>query len=689
MKTISLCPFPVLPIAWEAAPGRSMLTVLVKATYRIEPGRLVPAEVQEALGGDRLAGASPASGLFCASDWIPYKPGADVVLVGHAYAPHGAPAEAITARLSVGLVSKAVNVTGDRVWTRGEGRLVASRPLPFTRLPLRDDRAPSSAANPGGFSPGAPYEGSPAAPNLDPSSFAPIAPLAPARRGLLDDAGFAWAYRLEGPAPPGFAFAFFSVAPWDQRAAEIPPGAPIQLTHLHPTHAFIEARLPAAPPRAFFHVPGAALREIPLACDTVWIDADRALVVLSYRGASDVALADAQAGTVIAGVATPAAPDVARAVAVALGLAPDESGDPDDGDDLDTQRPPPPSPADSTVDFSAEAVAAARRAARLPFLQAPDIPIAPAPPAAPRANDGYAGHTLDLSAPPSHPATPFQAPPAPRPPPVADHTLDAASFAAGPAVPFRADAAPAYLPASGVPAAQSGLTVDISSSDLAALAASIRAQRAHRPPAEPAPPPPIAPLPIAPPPIAPPPLLAPDPVAPPPLLGAVPPPPVALPPPAPPPPAAPLAPPPPAPPAGTPPPDPIPLERFAAVSADLARRRPLAEVLAARGVSAEAWGAAEKKWKGASAAPAQREAYDLAFVAALEEGRAEGPFTVADYARILVGVERGRLPALAAAYGVPPPDVMRVQRVWLKRIAADAALGAEAQAAIAEQRAAR
>jgi hypothetical protein len=52
-----------------------------------------------------------------------------------------------------------------------------------------------------------------------------------------------------------------------------------------------------------------------------------------------------------------------------------------------------------------------------------------------------------------------------------------------------------------------------------------------------------------------------------------------------------------------------------------------------------------------------------------------------------VSVERWQLAAPAAAYGVPPPDVMRVQRVWLKRVAGDAALGAEAVAAVAVERA--
>ncbi len=43
-------------------------------------------------------------------------------LVGHAYAPRGEPATSIVARLAVGDLVKAVQVTGDRSWTMGTGK---------------------------------------------------------------------------------------------------------------------------------------------------------------------------------------------------------------------------------------------------------------------------------------------------------------------------------------------------------------------------------------------------------------------------------------------------------------------------------------------------------------------------------------------------------------------------------------
>src|SRR5262249_49368757 len=68
----------------------------------------------------------------------PFKPRADVFLVGHAYAPRGQPVAWLTARRIVGDVDKSIEVHADRVWTQ-EGQL---RQGPrFTKMPLRYERA--------------------------------------------------------------------------------------------------------------------------------------------------------------------------------------------------------------------------------------------------------------------------------------------------------------------------------------------------------------------------------------------------------------------------------------------------------------------------------------------------------------------------------------------------------------------
>src|SRR5580692_9339472 len=99
MKTVSLCPFPVLPLLWQGHGGRLALTVVVKATLRMVHGQeAAVAGAQEALGGDRTWPDDPRGGLLAPTDWVPQKPRADLLLVGHAYAPPGEAVERLQAR---------------------------------------------------------------------------------------------------------------------------------------------------------------------------------------------------------------------------------------------------------------------------------------------------------------------------------------------------------------------------------------------------------------------------------------------------------------------------------------------------------------------------------------------------------------------------------------------------------------
>lgn len=74
------------------------------------------------------------------SDVSLMKPGTDVLLVGHAYAPGGRPATEMDVSLKVGPVRKEVRVFGDRVWRLGAGWSM-SRPAAFDTMPLVWERA--------------------------------------------------------------------------------------------------------------------------------------------------------------------------------------------------------------------------------------------------------------------------------------------------------------------------------------------------------------------------------------------------------------------------------------------------------------------------------------------------------------------------------------------------------------------
>jgi hypothetical protein len=315
LEVVPLCPFEAGALLWEPEPGHSSLTVLVKGTFALAPGELAVAPAQDPLAEERHLEDSALASLHWPGDFAPVKRKVDVTLVGHAYAPGGRPVEELSAQLTVGDLVKAVRVTGDRLWTAA---LTPSAPQPFTRLPLRYERAALSADNPVGLDRNAPpHPGQLAAPNLTrvvgvgTPCFGPISPQWRARRRVLDDTAMFWAYGIArapresapplGPAPPRFDFAFFNAAPADQQIELLRVGAPIVLENLHPEHARLETRVPAMRPQVFrLPPPGAGrarVEEIILRCDSLWIDTDRRVVVLTWRG-----LAEAPGG--IAGVGT-------------------------------------------------------------------------------------------------------------------------------------------------------------------------------------------------------------------------------------------------------------------------------------------------------------------------------------------------------------------------------------------------
>lgn len=306
-----MCPFEAGAFRWEAQPGQSSLTVVVKGTFALAPGDLPVASAQDPLAEERHHEDRAVASLYWPGDFAPVKRKVDVTLVGHAYAPGGRPADTLLARLAVGDFTKAVRVSGDRVWTRDNSlQLVPSAPAPFVRMPLRYERAALGSDNPVGFDRGAsPATGQLALPNLEHGGgaglpcFGPISTEWRSRRRLLDEASMFWAYGVArapregappiGPAPPRFDFAFFNAAPLDQQIDLLRPGAPLVLEHLHPAHPRLEARLPAMRPQVFRIPPPSAgkgrVEEIILRADSLWIDTDRAVLVITWRGLADAA----------------------------------------------------------------------------------------------------------------------------------------------------------------------------------------------------------------------------------------------------------------------------------------------------------------------------------------------------------------------------------------------------------------
>lgn len=105
------------------------------AVCELAPEQLVPQHLPSYFGEPRQ------SSIRRPADLVPYKPGTDVVVVGHAHAPHGRPVPELTAAITVGDLHKSVVVVGDRTWQRTAAGLVMTEPQPFECMPLLYERA--------------------------------------------------------------------------------------------------------------------------------------------------------------------------------------------------------------------------------------------------------------------------------------------------------------------------------------------------------------------------------------------------------------------------------------------------------------------------------------------------------------------------------------------------------------------
>ncbi len=293
--------------------GQLRATLIVKATFTLVDGgpmRLVsPAPLAST---DEFAGGDSQRSILVPSDLVPYRPRGEVIFVGHAHAPNGNPCASLTARLVVAgartMIDKSIHVFGERVLLDDAQ---TSQPVPFTRMPVVYERTAQSAEeNPIGMprAPGAP------APNLvDPADstsaagFGAIAPHWPARRRMLR-ALDPNAVAVPVPEiPDAFAWSYFQAAPPDQRCAFFEGNEWLSLDGLHPDKGHFQSQLPGVRAAARLYTSSAmtTYREFPLVADTLFVDGDRSLVCLVWRGNLDVDSASVSELQALAGLELP------------------------------------------------------------------------------------------------------------------------------------------------------------------------------------------------------------------------------------------------------------------------------------------------------------------------------------------------------------------------------------------------
>src|SRR5437867_3918392 len=86
-------------------------TFIVKGTYSIAAdARLTASDEPDVLSGDKYAQDDPAKSLLYPADFVPFKPRADVLLVGAAHSPQHKPVSTLDVTLRVGSIRKTLTI---------------------------------------------------------------------------------------------------------------------------------------------------------------------------------------------------------------------------------------------------------------------------------------------------------------------------------------------------------------------------------------------------------------------------------------------------------------------------------------------------------------------------------------------------------------------------------------------------
>lgn len=643
MDILARGPMRATAFLWQAESGAFVFTLVCKATYVLVPGvSPLAAQQDECSVRDEHWNGDARQSLLVASDLVPFKRNADVVLTGHAYAPGQQPVPWLRARLIVGELDKTLAVFGDRCFSL-DGQLRG--PALFTKAPLRWECAGGGpgTANPVGLRSDGPTDlrGQLPVPSLQrPDThvasrhdfipaigFGPVAPAWPDRVTKLYHHAAHWPFHrwMDQALPADIDPAFFNVAPPDQQVSELRPDERLVLENLHPEHPRLLTNLEGLRPRAILEVIGLPPAELRLRCDTLTIDTDRGTASLVWRTCVPMSV-EAVTGTVTVtmvhdGAGVPSLPSIPPSASehtlTGMFAAPT------------VQRP--------VLPF----VSPGTQAASLVSLErASSVPVSSPGIVDELTVDAPVVHHLPAAL-PFNPTT--EAPPeaaftraaiyCPQPPPEVPHApaslfqLGAQAMGFRPTLTDDPKAPPVEPPALIGPLGHLRIAEPVPAADSPPVPAPVDLPAAIEEPNE------VEPrLP----------------------LGV------------------------------------FPLERCARISASIARRpNDKSPILTKEEADPEEWPKLEDHWKDVVAAetkagrPMMGIAYDEAYLAQIEEER--GPITLHEYVRLMVAGEGGTEAEVLEELGIPRGAVGRLHRQWLRKQMQDGDLGRKLRAARAEQ----
>lgn len=290
MDIINDTPLMLNSLPFQVTPGVLTASFFVKGTFQLVPGETARfAEEPDFPTGDIPYDDHPEESVRYDSDFVPFKPKTDLLLVGSCHVPGGKPVEACDVTFHVGSFHKGLVVIGERSRKK-------SSPKPFKKMPIRYERAyggPGFGRNPlgrGVKTEALPNIGTSSLPesSREPAGFGPIPNTWPQRMSKVGSFNRKWLKERWPWLPGDFDWTYFNGAPEDQQLDGYLRGdEELAFGNLHPEHPMYACRLPGVVPQVFVRKKG-NLEEVPLNLDTLYVDMDREKVILVWRGLTAV-----------------------------------------------------------------------------------------------------------------------------------------------------------------------------------------------------------------------------------------------------------------------------------------------------------------------------------------------------------------------------------------------------------------
>lgn len=309
-----------LTLGWlvsKLQPQKLSATFILKGTFSLANNKpAIPAEKNPGLiSGDIHLDDDIERSLYYSSDFVPFKPRADVLFVGKCHAPKGTKVPARKVTIEVGSKTKTTNVFGNRYWKKFSLGTSASDPEPFTEIDLCYENSFGGHGykkNPVGKGFGKVETDDGEKLRLLPNILRPSQQLI-TKNSRPEPVGFGalhhnWAQRMalvgtytksyakkRWPCfPEDFDWGFFNSAPRDQQVEGYMRGDETLLfKNLHPEHPEYRSALPGLRALCFLEEMGnndqpGVLRKVSMNLDTVWIDMEKEKLVLVWRGLTEV-----------------------------------------------------------------------------------------------------------------------------------------------------------------------------------------------------------------------------------------------------------------------------------------------------------------------------------------------------------------------------------------------------------------